>query len=215
MAKISLAAKLQAKGELTSNEIVSTNLIEKMEVYGYVNSCQGDEMKLEDTSLYTTPIGYNNYVNCQTAGDIVCAHYLMQLVMTKPDGGIAADMRYHQIYTKIDFAKESFTFNLAELDVPSLYYHPAYRRIRRRKSNARLSTTDEKNARKLFPTNIQYNGNNEFEYTSRVGDILCRDIDGTVKGIGDHIMTVCRYLAPLTGKVCYAQFDLEEVFVEE
>ena len=210
MAKISLAEKLQSENVLKSHLIVSSRLIEKLEVYGYVNSCQGNEMMLEDIRINNiTTVGYNNFINCQTAGEIVCSNYMMQPVMLSHKN----EMRLHQIYSILEISKESFILNLADLDIPSLFYNPIYKKIRRRDKNKSLSSSEIKYAK--FPENIKQNSDKRFDYTSNPRDVLCRDKDGSIKSIGDHLMAVCRYLFPQTGMMCYTQLDLDELFWEE
>lgn len=41
------------------------------------------------------------------------------------------------------------------------------------------------------------------------------DKDGEIKRIGENIMVVCRYLHTETGTMCYTQYNLNEVFVDD
>ena len=41
------------------------------------------------------------------------------------------------------------------------------------------------------------------------------DKDGEIKSIGENIIVVCRYLHTETGTMCYTQYNLNEVFVDD
>lgn len=44
MVKISLANKLQTEKVLQSGLVVSSTLVDRLEVYGYLNSCVGEDI---------------------------------------------------------------------------------------------------------------------------------------------------------------------------
>ena len=73
MVKISLANKLQTEKVLQSGLVVSSTLVDRLEVYGYLNSCVGEDIVKNG---YINR--YNNFINVQTIGEIICAGYLMQ-----------------------------------------------------------------------------------------------------------------------------------------
>lgn len=212
MVKISLANKLQTEKVLQSGLVVSSTLVDRLEVYGYLNSCVGEDIVKNG---YINR--YNNFINVQTIGEIICAGYLMQPAIVSDNGRGKFETKMHQVYSALELAKEEIKYDLADLDIPSLYYNLVYVGIR--KKNHKIDCPDYriKNWVWMFPDNIKKKSDAslEFDYISKVGEVLCRDKDGAVKGIGEHLMALCRYLAPQTGLMYYAQFDLDELYVEE
>ena len=48
-----------------------------------------------------------------------------------------------------------------------------------------------------------------------VGHVQILDKDGVIKSIGENIMAICRYLHAETGTMCYTQYNLYEVYVDD
>ena len=212
-----MANKLQTEKVLQSGLVVSSTLVDRLEVYGYINSCRGYDVKVNKFGSGYNVFGYNDFVNNVTIGEVVCAGFLMQPVLLVDEYGRSVNgMKIHQVYSVLEVAKEPLKLDLANLDVPSLGYHPVYKKIRKKDSRVAFSDSDVK-MEKEFPEKIKKRSDfgHNFDYYTEVGDILCRDKAGIVKGIGEHLMALCRYLAPQTGLMCYAQFDLDELYVEE
>ena len=215
MAKITLAEKLQLDKVLNCNLMVSSRLISKLEVYGYVNSCRGEDMKVLDVGAYKGTVEYNDFVNNQTAGEIICSDYMMQPVVLRQDGSkYEFDMRLHQIYSVLEISKENLELKLSDIDIPSLFYHSGYKKLRSRNSRKSLNNSELKTIM-AFSEGICVNSIIDIDYVSNIGDVLCKDADGRIKSIGEHLMAVCRYLSPYTGMMCYTKFHLDELFYEE
>lgn len=212
MVKITLAEKFQTEKVLQSGLIVSSKLIGKLEVYGFLNSCKGVEIIVE--SSYGKPGGFNNFVNSMNFGDVLCAGYMAQPCRVIDEKGTTiAGMRLHQVFASLEVTDKELLLDLADLDIPSLFYNPAYLILKKRNSAVRLGYNAKYTH--YFPKNIKRSEKGAFEHTTEVGDILCRDKDGVVKGIGDHLVAICRYLSPQTGMMCYAYMEFDELYVEE
>ena len=53
------------------------------------------------------------------------------------------------------------------------------------------------------------------DLTAPAGHVQLFDKNGAIKSIGENIMVICRYLHAETGTMCYTQYNLNEVFVDD
>lgn len=211
MAIITLNDMLLKSNQLASNIIVSSVLIKKLEVYGYVNSCRTENM-LNIPKDSWAKIGVNGIVNKSPISEIVCSNYIYQ-VITLFDGKQASSIGIASpIYNSLYINKKETKLNLEDIYIPSLFSNPAYRKIKARVGTGVVVTEGMIN-RSGFPKNIIAEDNKAM-FIAEEGTILLKDKDGSIRSVGEEILAVCRYLHPETGTMCYTQYSLDELFIE-
>lgn len=211
MAKVSLSEKLSESKQLSSSIIVSSVLVNKLEVYGYVNSCRHEDMILIPKNN-SAVASLNGIINKSPISEIVLSNFLYQFV-TYFDGKQTSTIGLHiPIYKSLCVLNEQKKYNVEDLYIPSLRTNLLYRKIK-----ARIGTGVEVTANMIrkngFPENI-IEEDSKAMFIAEEGAILLRDKEGSIRSIGEEILAVCRYLHPETGTMCYTQLSLDELFVE-
>ena len=211
MAKISLNDKLLESKQLSSNIIVSSFLLEKLEVYGYVNSCRHEDMIQMPKNNYSVAC-LNGIINKSSHSEIVCSNFIYQVVPFF-DGKQTSSIGLHiPIYNSLCVISEQAKYNLEDLYIPSLRANTLYRKIKARIGTG-VAVTDYMLRKNSFPENI-VEEESKAMFIVDEGAILLKDKDGCIKSIGEDILAVCRYLHPETGTMCYTQLSLDELFIE-
>ena len=211
MAKITLNDMLLKSNQLASNIIVSSVLIKKLEVYGYVNSCSVENMlHLPKDSMARVRV--NGIVNKSPVSEIVCSNYIYQ-VITYFDSKQASTVDISSpIYNSLYINKKQTKLNLEDIYIPSLLSNPIYRKIKARIGTG-VVVTESMIHKSGFPKNIIAEDSKAM-FVAEEGTILLKDKEGDIRSIGEEILAVCRYLHPETGTMCYTQLSLDELFVE-
>ena len=202
---------LLKSNQLASNIIVSSVLIKKLEVYGYANSCKAENM-LNIPNNTWAKIGVNGIVNKSPISEIVCSNYIYQ-VITLSDGKQASTVGIPSpIYNSLYINKKQTKLNLEDIYIPSLLSNPIYRKIKGRIGTGVL-VTDSLIQKGGFPKNIIAEDNKAM-FIAEEGTFLLKDKEGDIRSVGEEILAVCRYLHPETGTMCYTQYSLDELFIE-
>lgn len=185
--------------------IVSSNLIDKLEVYGFVNSCQDeiDEDMFERACVNRLSKGV---INKDPHGQIVLAYHLCQSSILDNDKKTVTE-----IYPKLVVSKSVAKYNLEDLYVPSLRDKQLYQDIKSRKKIYDICNKFKKGG---FPSNYKLEDGKIIIEAPKL-HIKCLDNDGVTKSIGDNLIAVCRYLHSETGTMCYTQYNLNEVYVDD
>ena len=97
--------------------------------------------------------------------------------------------------------------------IPSLIGKELYRKIKSRHGNG-VTVRDYDLKKANFPSCISAIDGKAI-LTAPAGHVQILDKDGVIKSIGENIMVVCRYLHAETGTMCYTQYNLNEVFVDD
>lgn len=211
MAKITLEEKLLESKQVSSNIIVSSVLLEKLEIYGYVNSCRHEDMIQMPKNNYSVA-GLNGIINKSPHSEIVCSNFIYQVVPFF-DGKETSSIGLHiPIYKSLCVIREQAKYDLEDLYIPSLIANSLYRKIKARIGSG-LAVTEYMLRKNGFPENI-IEEDSKAMFIAEEGTILLKDKDGSIKSIGEEILAVCRYLHPETGTMCYTQLGLDELFVE-
>lgn len=210
MAKKDLERHLYDTGCLENGMIVSSNLIKRLEVCGFVNMQCANELNLEkilgDSLSMINKAPYKQFV---MSGYIYQIHqYVKRTSMASVTctKGVTAP-----IYSSLKVIHQNTEVNLEEVAIPSLEDNKTYNKIRSRYGSGIVVT--ESMLFRAFPK--------EYTITAKEGkamlevpeqSILCFDRKGKVKSVGEEILAVCRYLDPETGVLNYAQYSLDELF---
>lgn len=211
MAKISLNDKLLESKQLSSSIIVSSVLIEKLEVYGYVNSCIHEDMIQMPKNNYSVAC-LNGIINKSPHSEIVCSNFIYQVVPFF-DGKDTSSIGLHiPIYKSLCVLSEQAKYNVEDLYIPSLRANTLYRKIKARIGTG-VAVTEYMLRKNGFPENI-VEEESKAMFIAEEGAILLKDKDGCIKSIGEDVLAICRYLHPETGTMCYTQLSLDELFIE-
>lgn len=212
MAKITLKEKLFDSKQISSNIIVSSVLLEKLEVYGYVNSCRHEDM-IQMPKNNCSVASLNGIINKSSHSEIVCSNFIYQVVPFF-DGKQTSSIGLHiPIYNSLCVISEQAKYNLEDLYIPSLRANTLYRKIKARIGTG-VSVTDYMLRKNGFPENI-VEEEGKAMFIAEEGAIILKDKDACIKSIGEDILAVCRYLHPETGTMCYTQLSLDELFVDK
>ncbi len=211
MAKITLKEMLAKNNRLASNIIVSSVLINRLEVYGYINSrCVEDVLFLPKTSYDTVSV--NGIVNKSPVSEIVCSNYIYQVIIFYDGKKTTSIGLPTPVYKNLSISNKPTKYNLEDLYIPSLLSNPIYKKIKARIGSGVVVTERTiKNGR--FPQYIVAEDNKAL-YIAKEGAILLEDNEGVIRSVGEEILAVCRYLHPENGTMCYTQFSLDELFVD-
>lgn len=212
MEKVSLQELLDSTSTLSNGMKVCSSLMQDMEVIGYVNSCTDDNV-ISDLKWYSSQVQLNTIVNHSNQSQIVCSNHLYQ-ILPSPNG---KELKYQgflsPIYPKIVLSEKEWNINVESLHIPSLRSNMLYFKIK-----ARFGTGVTVNRRMLqqanFPDTITAEEGKAI-YHIPMGAMLCMDKEGQIRGVGENILALCRYVLPSTGVVNYAQFELTELFITE
>lgn len=205
MDRITLEQYLIQQGVVKSGMIGSSNLIDKLEVYGFVNSYRDeiDESMFERICLNFRSKGV---INKDPHGQIVLAYHLCQSSILDNDKKTVTE-----IYPKLVVSKSVAKYNLEDLYVPSLRDKQLYQDIKSRKKIYDICNKFKKGG---FPSNYKLEDGKIIIEAPKL-HIKCLDNDGVTKSIGDNLIAVCRYLHSETGTMCYTQYNLNEVYVDD
>lgn len=209
MIRKTLEEYLNENGSVQSGIIVKSNLMDKLEIYGFVNSCKDEDMYNE---VYTGLI-LNGIVNKDPMGQIVLSNYIYQITTHFKGKEITREGMAIPIFHTLVISESEEHYNVEDIYIPSLYGRHLYRKIKSRYGNGVIvRDSDLKNAK--FPPHINAVEGKAI-LNAPIAHIKLLDNDGVIKSIGENIMVVCRYLHAETGTMCYTQYNLNEVFVDD
>lgn len=179
---------------LTKGLIVESILINRLEVCGYISSRFPYCIVNKSPHSQTVTSGYL----CQTMVSLTSTTTEQVEKITVP------------IFHSLAFCKEAFEIELSKFYIPSLADNPAYCQIM--KGEHRQSVYAINRMLQNSPIALE---KRDSEFIAQVpkDSILCKDKDGCIKGLGEDILAVCRYIHPETGRMHYVQYELNELFI--
>lgn len=193
---------------LKSGIIGESLLIGKLEVYGYVNSIDDDE--LLDLVLDDVLSGEALFKNSDNQN--VLSNHILQYNYSPKKRNTVTENYVAPIFKEVKIAKKADKYDIRDLYIPSIAMDVYYKRIKSRDN--RFTPTEQGLRYHKFPDNIHME-DGVVTYTSEVGDFLFLDKDRVIKGIGEKVMAVCRYIHRETGKMCYTLYDLDEIMISD
>lgn len=208
MERTTLEEYLQKEKFLQSGIIVKSNLIEKLEVYGYANACNDDNIY----GYYYGNYYLNGIVDKENKGQIVLSNYILQVTTHHLGKEIRTEGLRIPVFKTLSISEVEENYNVEDLYIPSLVNNRYYIEIKRRESGSIF--TDYKLKKANFPVNITALEGKAI-FNAPAGHIQLFDKDGVMKSVGENIMVVCRYLHEVSGHICYTQFNLNEVFIDD
>ena len=189
--------------------IANSNLIDRMEIYGFVNACKDEDMY---NDVYAGLV-LNGIVNKEPKHQIVLSNYIYQVTTHYRGKEITREGMAIPVFQSLVVSESEGQYNVEDLYVPSLVGKELYRKIKSRHGNGVLVREYDLEKAKFYPHIKAIEG--RAILNAPKAHIQFIDKDGEVKSIAENIMVVCRYLHTETGTMCYTQYNLTEVFVDD
>ena len=200
---------LKKNGSIQSGVTAKSNLIDKLEIYGFVNACKDKDMYNE---VYAGLV-LNGIVNKEPKRQIILSNHIYQVTTHYSGKDITREGLAIPIYHTLAVSEAEGQYNVEDIYIPSLIGKQLYRKIKSRHGSG-VTVRDYDLKKANFPSRISAVDGKAI-LTAPAGHVQLLDKDGVIKSIGENIMAVCRYLHAETGTMCYTQYNLNEVFVDD
>ena len=209
MERITLEDYLKKNGSVRRGIMAKSNLIDKLEVYGFVNACQDKDMYNE---VYAG-LSLNGIVNKEPKSQIILSNHIYQVTTHYCGKDITREGMAIPIYQKLVVSESEGRYNVEDINIPSLARKQLYRKIKSRPGKGVTVRDNDLNKAGFPPCISAIDG--KAILAAPVGHVQILDKDGVIKSIGENIMAICRYLHAETGTMCYTQYNLYEVYVDD
>lgn len=209
MDRITLEDYLKKNGSIQNGMTAKSNLIDKLEIYGFVNACEDNDMY---NKVYAGLI-INGIVNKEPKRQIILSNHIYQVTTHYSGKDITREGMAVPIYQTLVVSGSEGKYNLEDIYIPSLIGKELYRKIKSRHGDG-VTVRDYDLKKANFPSCISVIEGKAI-LTAPAGHVQILDKDGVIKSIGENIMVVCRYLHAETGTMYYTQYNLNEVFVDD
>lgn len=209
MNRITLEDYLKNHGSVHCGMIAKSKLIDKLEIYGFANACKDEDMY---NDVYAGLI-LNGIVNKEPKCQIVLSNYIYQVTTHYSGKEIRREGMAIPVFQSLVVSESEGHYNVEDLYVPSLVGKQLYRKIKSRYGNGVVVREYDLEKAK-FPSYIKAIEGKAILNAPK-SHIQIIDKDGEIKSIGENIMVVCRYLNTETGTMCYTQYNLNEVFIDD
>lgn len=209
MNRITLEDYLKKNGSVQSGITAKSNLIDKLEIYGFINACKDEDMYNE---IYTG-LFLNGIVNKEPKCQIILSNHIYQVTSHYRGKDITREGIAIPIFQTLSVSEAEGQYNVEDIYIPSLIGKQLYRKIKSRYGNG-VVVRDYDLKKADFPSHISAIDGKAM-LTAPAGHVQILDKDGAIKSIGENIMVVCRYLYAENGTMCYTQYNLNEVFVDD
>lgn len=209
MNRITLEDYLKNNRSVHCGMIVKSNLIDKLEIYGFANACKDEDM-YNDVSA---GLIFNGIVNKEPKHQIVLSNYIYQVTTHYSGKEITKEGMAIPIFQSLVVSESESQYNVEDLYIPSLVGKQLYRKIKSRHGKG-VIVREYELKKANFPSYIKVIEGKAILNAPK-SHIQIIDKDGEIKSIGENIMVVCRYLHTETGAMCYTQYNLNEVFVHD
>lgn len=211
--RITLQEHLDKFGWLRSRMIAKSNLINEVEIYGFINCSKEmvDEFKYHQYNLF-------GIVNKDPGQQVIRCNYMYQIIEWYDGNRVQHTGVVTPIYVGLRKSVEDTEINVEELHIPDLVNNELYKLIRSRKGNG-VEVTEQLVKKKLSKEWTEHNiliKEGKAMMPIRKGDVLCQHIiDNSTKSIGQELLALCRYIHRETGRMCYTQYGLDELTVKD
>lgn len=209
MNRITLEDYLKNHGSVHCGMIAKSKLIDKLEIYGFANACKDEDMY---NDVYAGLV-LNGIVNKEPKCQIVLSNYIYQVTTHYSGKEIKREGMAIPVFQSLVVSESEGHYNVEDLYVPSLVGKQLYRKIKSRYGNGVVVREYDLEKAK-FPSYIKAIEGKAILNAPK-SHIQIIDKDGEIKSIGENIMVVCRYLNTETGTMCYTQYNLNEVFIDD
>lgn len=209
MDRITLEDYLKKNGRVHSGMIVKSSLVDKLEIYGFVNACKDEDMY---DKVYAG-LFLNGIVNKEPKRQIILSNYIYQVTTHYSGKEITREGMRIPIFQALVVSESEGQYNVEDLYIPSMISNQLYRKIKSRRGNG-FAVSDYVLEKAKFPPYIKAVEGKAI-LNAPIAHVQFLDKDGVIKSIGENIMVVCRYLHAETGTMCYTQYNLNEVFVDD
>lgn len=209
MNRITLEDYLKNHRSVHCGMIAKSNLIDKLEIYGFANACKDEDIY---NDVYAGLI-LNGIVNKEPKRQIVLSNYIYQVTTHYSGKEITREGMAIPIFQSLVVSESEGQYNVEDLYVPSLVGKQLYRKIKSRHGNG-VVVREYDLEKANFPSYIKAIEGKAILNAPK-SHIQIVDKDGKIKSIGENVMVVCRYLHSETGTMCYTHYNLNEVFIDD
>lgn len=208
MERKTLDVLLNEKGNLESGMLVSSTLIKEIEVCGFINS------SIPKSSAEDNILGlYLSLANKAPYRQVVRSNYIYQVVDYIENDRVKSKGIVLPIYKTLSICKEDFEMNLEDITIPKLEPSPLYKKIHKRLGGT-VKVTEYMIQKANYPDYIEARDGKAI-VNIHAGNTICLDREGCIKSLGQNIMALCRYIHTETGTMCYTQYSLDELYIDE
>ncbi len=215
---ISLSEYLKKYEFLKYGMIAQCALIKEIEIYAFAN-CSKDMFE---------KFRYNQYhllgiVDKDSTHQVIRGTYMYQVVEWYDGEKVQHTGITTPLYLGLRLSKEDTEMDIANLYIPDLISNELYKIIRSRRGSGVEVTPQLVNRYKVpkgihdiwSSHNIEVKDGKAYLPVKK-GDILCiHAVDHAIKSIGQEIIAICRYTCKETGRLVYANFNLDELTIED
>lgn len=186
---IKLSTVIDEDGRLCSDMIVKHTLSQEMVIYGFVPVYSNEGFIALDSDL----IPMNEFHVCC---NVLTAKSIKDGCLRKP------------IFDEVQLCDEQKNLPLSEIYVPELAGKTAYNRLRSYKTTQYGNDFSQLGVIEKIKDNPE-----QYVYHASVGEYLFF-IEDMVRGVGNEILVICRFINSVTGSFDYSIFRPSELFVE-
>ena len=215
MEKITLREKLLSEGELNRNIMVSSNFINEMEVYGFMN-CKDRENILSGSSLITRLDEYGD-IQINSSNYIIYSFFMRQNNVVTP------------IYHTIAVCSQDFDINVEELYIPAFFgisqnnngspindgspiTDKLYRELKSRYGTGKtVSNLEWEKAQ--WPSEYSLVDGKVMMHVKK-GEIVFKDKYDCIKSVEEEAIVLCRFPHGESGDMKYVTLGLDQLFVD-
>lgn len=115
--RMTLENYLNTNGRVQSGMMAKSNLIDKLEIYGFVNACKDEDMY---TMAYSTGCAINGIVNKEPINQIILSNYIYQVTFHYSGKDITHAGMAIPIFQTLAVSEAEGQYNVEDLYIPSL-----------------------------------------------------------------------------------------------
>lgn len=209
---------LKKYGFLKFGMIANNSLLKEIEIYGFANCSKEmfDEFKYKHYHLL-------GIIDKDSSHQVIRGTYMYQVIEWFDGEKIQYTGLTTPLYLGLRLSKEDALMDISNLYIPDLISNELYNRIRSRRGSG-VEVTPQlvnrykvpKGIRDIWSShNIEVKDGKAFLPVKK-GDILCiHAVDHAIKSIGQEIVVIGRYICKETGRLFYANFNLDELTIED
>lgn len=203
MGKITLREKVLSEGKLNRNIIVSCNFIKELEVYGFMN-CKDREDVLSGIAFGGTDLEGDVQINSSDC--IVYSFFMRQNNIITP------------IYHTIEVCTHDIDINVAEIHIPSFrlqnvtYQSKLYHETKFRYGQGKIVSEQEWEKAKM-PSKYSLVDGKVMMHVKK-GEIVFKDKYDCIKSVEEEAIVLCRFPHGESGDMKYVTLGLDQLFVD-
>lgn len=193
--------------ELRKGTKVSCELIPEMVIHGFVSNDLAGEADVPLKSIISDMAGLS------ADNQVVCSDRLFQVHVVAERTKECAKNVVMPIFHHVELDPEPH-----ELPLETIYYQPltgdiTYNCIKACKGGGGYNVSESSFRNTKLGDKLIVKDHRAFLKTE-YGDVICKDAEGCITGVCGCFLVLCRYIHQATGKMNFALFEMNELYVE-